>query len=318
MSPQWYWRTQGDARGPFSTEELERLVRQNRIADTDQIRLGQTDEWMSAADIKATFAGSKEPSSSETPSESAARLLSHADHARLSRQVEGASRSTALAGLLRKGGRGLTGILGTFGDWLAAGLEQLSRVRILLGRKATLAVIVIILLAVIFKNIDLGGTQNQEVFDQLSITWDQIQSLKERGGSEAEWKEFQQQTLAWLNPMLQSIEETANRKSIVRQSRTSSGGNDALARRELLWAGRTLREMLEASSPPRAVEQRFLSHMSDAHTFLTEEPSIRPSEGEGATAQAVKMDPLLAGMLLLDAVLIGGVAFWWWRGRALG
>lgn len=321
MSPQWYWRSQGRQHGPLSTEELGRLVRQHRIADADELRLAENEEWMSAAQVKAMFAGSSESASAGTPSESAARLLSHAAHARLKRRVERASRSAALVDLFRKSGGGLAGIAGNLGDWLAAGVGSLSKLGSLFGRKTTLAAAIVILLAILFKDVDFGNTRHRDVFEQLSTASDQMQSLQRRGASDAEWKEFEQQTLAWLDPTLEALQEAARSKPVNRIYWLRSSREAAETRRQLILAANRLKFIL---ARPRGLDQTldeaFLLEMSAAHDYLSGKMALQqaaavPTNADGAATEAAGTDPLLAGMLAVDAVVIGGVAWLWWRRR---
>lgn len=245
MSIQWYWKTRGQVRAPISTHELERLIRQSRISDADQFCLAESDDWMSAAEVKALFAESKDSSSSGTTSESAARLLSSSPHTHLKRPDEGESRTAALSDLLRKGGRGLTGIVGNIGDWLATGVGSLSKLNALLGRKTTLAVLAVLFLTILFKDVELGDTQTQDAFEQFSTTWNQMQAMQQQGVSEAEWKQFQQQTQARLTPTLEALRKAEDRLPASRKYLLSSQNDVDFALHSVLQAGWILQRMLE-------------------------------------------------------------------------
>src|SRR5436190_2948898 len=102
MSDLWYWRSNDRVRGPLVTEELEAVVLNQRLGDSDSVRLDGSDEWIPAADIRRMFL----QSSSASPAETAAKLLQTAAARRL--QGSAATGSSGAAGGLRR----LTGAAG--------------------------------------------------------------------------------------------------------------------------------------------------------------------------------------------------------------
>lgn len=315
MSPQWYWKNQGNVHAPISTRELDRLFRQNRISDNDQFCLTGTNDWMSAAEVKALFAASNDSSSSGTTSESAARIVSNSPHIHIhaKQQIEAESWLGALTDM---GGAGLSVILGSCCNWLKVAGEPLSKLATLLGRKTALTMLAVFLLAFLFGDVEFGDSQTQDTAEQFATTWGQIQVLQQREASRAEWKEFEQETLAWLQPTVEALEETANRNPIDGFYWTTWGTDSARAQREIYFAGVTLLQLLKRGQEGHPVlEKSFLQCMGEARTILTGEVSTRRREVQRAATRGDQVDPLAAGILVVDAVAIAGAGFWWWRRR---
>lgn len=311
MSPQWFWRSRGTSLGPMSTDELESLFRRNRIADTDQVRLAETEEWLPAAEVKGMFADSP-GEASESASEAASQLLAQVDKARLKRTAAEAPPPAVLTDLVREGGRYLGGLFGSVGVWIAG---SIGHVATLLGRKVILAGLVLVLIAILFKDVNFGETHNQEVFEQLSAAWAELHSLQKRGAPDTERQRLAEETLAWLQPTIATLEEAAERASAGGHYWWGPKEAETQVRQELLFAARSLRTMLK-SGPDAGREHDFVNFMSSAHEFRTGTPAvtgvappIRPELEDG------RVDPLVAGIVALDAVVVGGVLYWWWSRR---
>lgn len=316
MNPRWHWQTQGKMHAPISTHELDRLIRQNRISDADQLRLVGSDDWMSAADVKVLFADPINSALPGTTSESAARLLSHSPPTALERPSESGALSTALADIGHQCGSGLSTVRGTVGDWLGTAGEQLSRLATLFGRKTALVMLAIVLLAILVKDFEFEDTLTQDAVEQFAATFGQIQALQQREASGPEWKQFEQETLAWLQPAINELEVAANRHPIEGQYWTDAGVDAARAGRETYFAAVTLRRLLQrgqAGDPE--LESSFLKCMGEVRLILTGEVAVRRREFQRRTTPREPEDPLLTRILVLDGIVVVGAAFWWWRRR---
>ena len=324
MTHQWFWKTQGDLYGPLSTEELEDLFRRDRIADADQIRLGETEDWIPASEVQAMFAAPAEApadsSGSEMPSQAAARILSQANRLQLNRSDEAPSQGKVLANWLGTGSRGVFEVVAGIRDRLLEGLEWLAR---FLGRKAILAGMAILLLAFVFKDFQFANSRNLETHQQLLGAWEELQSLQKSKAPESEWQEFEQETMTWLGPLVADLKKSSAGTIFGWEIWSSSS---LYTQRELLFAGGNLQLMLQ---PPRGGETRqqreFTSHLSTANDYLTGKLSYR----EVLARQQEIMDrlprrdkqqedtdgPLLAGFVMLDTVVVAGALVFWWRRR---
>ena len=211
MGEQWYWKHRGETLGPLDTGELERLVQHHRVFDRDEIRLAGSDEWLSAADVKAMFAQHED----EATSEAASRLLDQAAHRQLHLPVEGSSHrrlafltdtiGTSGTAIVRTVKEASDGILGHISDGFAWILSLLAP---LMNRKLGVAVLIVGVTALILTKTDFGGFENRRTYDKLSAAYEQMQTLHATEElSPKQWQEFQDQTRAWLKPTIASLEE---------------------------------------------------------------------------------------------------------------
>ena len=343
MDHQWFWRTDGETYGPLSTDELEDLVRRGRIRGSDQIRLEGSDKWLPADEVRGMFLSPDEGSPVESAAQSAARVLAGASRQALEHEAERPSFSAKLASLIGKSARGPAGLLALFFDLLWSGLDRLKG---LFGRKITLGVIALLLLAILFKNLEFGDTQSRDAHEQIAEAWEEMQAMKNRHASPQEWAEFERETLAWLEPTLESLGESAvqNETGIHPTALWSNSHlTAALTQKSLIASGGILKEVLADARRPKAEaaparkivtdrngklvpplpqrqitlppESRFADQMNVAQAFLNGE--LR-SRGQAATTAATPMDPLMAGMVVVDVgIVAGALAFWWRRRRRL-
>lgn len=345
MDQQWFWQTAGEQYGPLSIEEIEDLVRRGRVSDDDQIRLDGSADWLPAVQVKAMFKAPVAPEAGdseapETGAQSAARVLAGLERRQLEREADEVSWGSRLAGLAGKGSRGPAAVVAVFRDWIAAGLAGLLG---LFARKTTLAVIAVLLLAVLFRNVELGDSQAREAHAELAAAFEQMQAMKKRGASQAEWQEFERETLEWLKPMLQDLGESAVRNERGYDLRLISQFNTVGAHRNLVGAGWALAEAIsdareskqrakapaaerpdgrgqpipalppgQIDDPPEAV---FSKRMDIAQGFM--DGQIKEITTSAPTkAGTGSIDPMIAGMIVIDVGVVGGaLAFWWKRRR---
>lgn len=321
MGERWYWRTGDRIQGPFTTAELDRLIHSRRATDTDRIRLEGTHDWLTIAEVRGVFDASVEQSSAGAAAQAAARALARADRAKMQRVVEPARRRSAVVGLARAGRQWLSGLFSSVADLLSDGAARLLKVTTLTGKRTVVGLLVIVLGVILFRQIDLGGSRNQRVYDKFARASEELQALQARESSAAQWEKFEQQTGEWLQPTLTTLEESARRDPIARTGWLDSSRDTALARQQLIFAARSLRAMLDKGEASEEELQRFAGIMDLAHGYLTGERAARakppiPSVSGSAASEAALSDPFMIGILALDALVIGiGIVYWWMRRR---
>jgi len=340
MDHQWYWRTEGEEYGPLSTGELEDLVRRNRLKEADRIRLDGSADWLPAERVKVMFGAAGGADGPETGAQSAARVLAGLDRRQLEREADEVSWGTRFAGLVGKGASGPAAVLALCRDWVAAGLAQLLK---LFGRKATLGVVAVLLLAVVYRGVDFVDTRTDDARENLASAWEDFQTLKKQGASPAEWKEFERQMTEWLDPAMEELGDSAVRNESASRLWGSSHFDKALGQRNLVSAGWILRDLVAKEQEPQpdtqakanvvkdingkpvpplgvtlardSQETLFSKRINMAEAYLT--GKFRTSRaGAGTNAAKTPVDPLIAGIIVADVGLaLGAIAYWWRRRR---
>ena len=327
MAEQWYWKHRGDLLGPFDTEVLEDLIRKHRVADQDKIRPVGRNEWLSGAEVKRLFASGGDAS---TSSEAAARLLSQADRLSPRRHAE----TVEGEGLLNSSWQrtilvvqGIWGPLAGVGEHISDSLAGgMSRLQVFANRKLTLVVLGILLAAILLRGVNLGGqTQNRRIFEKLTVTFDELLTMRSAGVPGAERRAFQEETGTWLDKTKESLIRQEQRPPLISLdslpwpgSSHRRGELDA-ARRELIQAIWAMQKMLQQSPDSIAYADAandFHDRMTEAQDVLSGKHRERILAAQQNTDQPDSTDALMAGILCLDGVLIiGGLVYWFRRRR---
>lgn len=300
MEPRWFWRSAESLYGPLSTDEVAQLIRRKRISDTDELRIDDEGEWMAASSIKALLDVSEEARSAHTASDSAAHVLKHAASSRLSYSGAGSAKAPLTGRLVACAGYRLAAFIAYLPCSVRAGALFINRLRWLLNRKLTLAVLAVFLLAVVFKDRERSDWAHQETLVKLSTVWEHSQSLRERSASAAEWRKFAEQTFAWLKPTLETLEQETHEDPV-----------SAQFHRNLLSFGRGVEWILE---DPSSRDDAVLAGLDQMHGYLTADPAL-----VGSPHAVDRTDYLTAGLLTFDVLALCGVACVWmrrWRSRA--
>src|SRR5687767_1615424 len=58
---QWFCQISGKVLGPYSTQELKRLVREERLLPTDGVKKGRDGKWVAAQNVKNLFTSKTRP-----------------------------------------------------------------------------------------------------------------------------------------------------------------------------------------------------------------------------------------------------------------
>jgi hypothetical protein len=308
MSELWYWRTNERIHGPLVTEELEALVRQRRLADRDHVRLDGSDEWIPAVEIRLLFENS---STSESPAATAAKLLESAAARRL-RGTRAPHASQGPGGLMARC-FGLAGeFAGNIVELVTRAVDSLWRWLGRIGR--TLLTSLAALAILVFLVTRLGFWQPSETFrlQQIKSLWQQVRT---DNGSPTPKPPLQEEAATWLQ-QTQAELESALRDQPVSGAGSASARRTALARREMLFAVRALRE-------PSNTSGEFDATLIDR--------SLKTAEDYLIGATVARRDPVpsaiderkrstgstgLAALIVVDTVLVALGAVWWFRRRS--
>ena len=334
MSHLWYWQTQGRQYGPLTTGELEKLILRHRVTETDQFRIAGTTDWLPAADIKAMFAAAIEPSPAATPAAMASRILCQRDLVQLEGHGEQASSVALTAHLLGQGIRAVSALIANFRDAVMFALEKMLW---LLLRKTTLAVICAVLLVFLFKNMRFGDTGDQDIYTDLATAWDELKALQEGGASEAELKQFAEETKEWLDPTLAELERSATGEFSVNKFQFGARPHfdAAEVQSALLQAGRAFRELVEAASMDNHRvglvfnhklvfengmnrSREYLSgelHHGDGRSTRSRMQARKAKRSAPRSENAPNRAPLIIGMALVNTGVLAWLFIWWRRRR---
>ena len=302
MSDLWYWRSNDRVRGPLVTEELEAVVLNQRLADSDSVRLDGTDEWLPAAEIRRMFL-----QSSASPSETAAKLLETAAARRL-KGAAGASGSTGLGGFFGK-------LTGTAGELVASLMDFVTRCfqacTAWLGRRGRVIVtaiagVVVLVFLVTWAVMSLGPGDTTQLIEAEEI-WKLIQANESTGFP----------LPAEVSQRMDKLEKELD-ASLNEQPVSGASGTDrrsSLARRELLYAVREMKEShAKLDDPIRTRIDQFLhaaSNYVSGATDVSQDPAV-------AAAPQSRWSNEIIAVLVFDALLAVVVAGWWMMSRGRG
>jgi hypothetical protein len=323
MSEQWYWRKKGETRGPFTTAELDTLVRDHRIADHDQVRLDGSDRWLSAREIREMFEQSR-----GTPSEAASELLSQANLRQLQRAFEPPPRTSLVSAPFRGLGSGIAALIQNGIDRLIELASPLAVLKPLFSRTALLGLVALVLLAILFKDVSIFHTQHRKLFERIAVTWQRLDSLSGEEASSADWQALSSETRPWLDPAIERLEESSQDKPVMQDYWFGFGRDEAVIIRDLLLAAKSLRTALETQTLTPETAAEYELHMTNAQQYLSGElsaanpgaPRLPDEEGplfavsrEQTSDPETRLSPTMMGLLIFDGLLVAGGLLYWWR-----
>lgn len=302
MSDLWYWRSNDRLRGPLVTEELEAIVLNQRLADSDSVRLDGTEEWISAADIRRMFL-----QSTGSPAETAARLLETAAARRLqaTASTQGPTGAGGFVGRLS----GLLGDLATsFAELVSRGFHASTawlglRGRLLVTAIAGLAVLVVLASWMI----SLWGPRDSGRLAQVDDVWKAVQASASANSP------LPPEVSERLDTLEKDLDASLRDEPV--SGSTGSDRQSSLARREMLYAVRAMREsQADLDDPTRARIDLSLNAASD---FLSGY-SVSPDQPTPAANPQGRWSGEIVAILAFDAVLAVVVAGWWLITRGRG
>jgi hypothetical protein len=301
MEDLWYWQSKLRVYGPLTTEELETLVRQGKMSDSDCVRLDNSDEWIAGADIRQMFA------TTETPAEVAAGLLASAAQRRLlaSGAVESSERKSrrALAGVCDALSAVCSSIRERFADFCSViGRTCGKRLRVI-----AVAILGLALLGAAVKQILRHFTSDRPTLEQIVEAWNEFQLLDSSDGSKR--NAFVAERLPWLISTIASLEKQAFENPIASNPWIGPRRELALARRELLFACRGLKDILAAETSSELQRLQISASLEQARKYLDGHAAIPPRSA------ADNSDGLFAAAVVVSVLCLVGGTMWWLRVR---
>jgi hypothetical protein len=297
MTELWYWRTNERVRGPLVTEELEAVVLNHRLADSDFVRLDGSDEWISAAEIRRMFL----KSSGDSPAETAAKLLETAAARRLKGTAD-TQKSTALGGLLGRLADAVGNLAGSIAEPVTRGFQACTS---WLGRRGRLIVTAVAGVAVLIFLLSLipWGRRDTTRLLEIEELWERIQAKASRNSPAPAEVSQRLETL--------EMELDASLRDQPVSGTSGSGRRSSLARRELLFAVREMRESQTSLDDP--TRERIDQSLRAASDFLS--GAAVASEDPAAAEPQGRWSNEIVAILIFDALLGLVVATWWVMGR---
>ncbi|MEK6261280.1 MAG: DUF4339 domain-containing protein [Planctomycetota bacterium] len=203
---------------------------------------------------------------------------------------------------------------------VAATAGHVSRFGTSHGVKVIGAVLTIILVGWLCKDLDLSSAGDDRAFDGLSAALVRLENLQPLDASSTQWDAFETETRKWLPPTLDALEKSARRNPISGGGWLGSRRNGSLARRQLLYAGRSLRKMVAQRAASETQVNEFAATLSKAQSYLagTEPTHSVSSQTRIVSSSGGQLGTLTIAILVVDAILIvaGGV-YWWRRPRSI-
>jgi len=302
MSDLWYWRSNDRIRGPLVTEELEALVLKQRLADSDAVRLDGADEWLPAAEIRKLFLHS----ASDSPAETAARLLETAASRRL-QSTSSAAKPARLSGVIEWMSdvfSGLAGGIVQFAVWLFEALTGW------LGRRGRMLVTVIAAVAILttltIRFVSWSPSDTTRLH-RLEAVWREVQAIHRDG------KPVPDELAAAMASMQVDLERLLRDQPVSGSS--SASRKSALARREMLFAAREMQKLTRESEA--SARHRVEHALEGAKDFLTGSTETFETPNDGRPVVVRRSTEIIA-IIVIDSILIGLFAAWWAIGRGRG
>jgi hypothetical protein len=322
MSHQWYWQHHQDSLGPLTTEELEELIRQGRIANTDQIRTANDKEWLTGEAVKAMFATGP-ADSSQTPAQAASQLLAQARH--FPGKGTASPTTSPTSGMIRLFSDWTSGLT----EWAAQGIVVIAsywpRVA---GRWMTLAVFVAILGSFFIRGIDFDSGENRKIYQEFAQTIQLIKTQRDSKAGNAEWLPLRETFIPKIASAKKQMEESYARYGYARQRTLDFEIENSTARAALIQTSNHLVQILNegktfkpetldrAELEMQKVEQVFSgAFISDHHAKWSMQPLQNPLPQQ---CWLPAVDPLTLGFIVTDALLVFGAIGYFWRRRLAG
>lgn len=320
MADEWYWKHRGETRGPISTEDLDDLIRHHRIDNRDELRPVDSPEWISGEAVKAMFTNVK--TSENATVDAAARLLQQRRIPGTNAGLEGSS--TGIGDTLVSAAKGLAGLLSGLLDWVITGITTpLFYLRRLYHPWLVLGVAALILISIPLGRLDLTGAENRRIYDRHSHILAQARQLHSEEAPEAEWERLRKEYLNEVKTSQLELNKAALKYA--NQSRLRQWDFQAtnyLARRNLIQLSYTIERLLSIPKEKRTgylgYADRLFASTTDAITGKTlQQLKLQAASGSNSKKPAASnagIDPMIAGILVVDALLlVGGGVFVWRR-----
>jgi hypothetical protein len=330
MSNQWYWQHHQDSLGPLTTEELgpltteelEELIRQGRIANTDQIRAENDEEWQTAEIVKAIFA-SDPAASPQTPAQVASQLLAQGRNFQGQRTATRSACSTF-------------GVIRFFSEWTSGLPEWAGQGTVIIcsywprlaGRWVTLAVFLATLGSLFIRGIDFDSGENRRIYQEFALTIQLIKTQRDSKAGNAEWRPLRETLIPKLASAKNKMEESYARYGHGRQRTLDFEIENFTARAALIQTSHHLVQILNAGKTfkpetlalaeleMQKVEQVFSgAFISDHHAKWSMQPS---QNAQSQRHWLLAVDSLTLVFIAVDTLLVVGAIGYFWRRQLAG
>ena len=311
MDGEWHYMIAGKEQGPVSTAVLEQLIRRQTLRDHDLVRVAGTDEWLPVREIKALFTPPTDES--ESASKQAARLLTVTRPGSPPVGPAATPRENPLKAVITSTESIVSSMGSLFESAVSVVASGLGSILAWRRSKWTVAVILLVLLSILFKDFSFGGSLNQMTIDEMSAIWTEVDQFNGRQVADADWDEFRLQTSERVSELEDKLLQAAENRPILRSRYwTDSGFREAAARGHLIQAAYLLEEMLESPTRNEATQKLFLDELEKAHKHHVQSPlgPARPAVRANSGSAKPAWDPLFIAILLAD--VIGVVVFIRW------
>jgi len=315
MMDEWFWKHHGETRGPISTADLDDLIQHHRIDNRDELRPVNSTEWISGETVKAMFAGAQETENATV--DAAARLLQQ-------KRIPGSntnstSSATTFGENLAGAAKSTAGLLSGVLDLIITGISTaLFSLRRLYSPWLMLGVAVLILISIPLSLLDVTGAETRRIYHTYSQILEEARQLHSEEAAEAEWDrlrmKYQNEVKASQSWMKQAALKYAPQW---RSWQWDFEATNYLARRKLIQLSYAIEEILSGSKARRtkcfiyvdesyaaatdAIRGKTLEHLK-AQT-VTARKSPKPAESKN------RLDPTIAGILVIDGLLLIGGGF---------
>lgn len=289
----WYCRIEDKVIGPLSTGRLRQMARQGKLLPEDDVRLGTIGDWVPADEVVGLFRGIATTTRAEQ--ESAKK------GAAATPRAEPANRPSLTAGITE-----------AIADWTNDTIRWITGSFQLLRTVVSwvcLVIVVVTLAALIGRNLSFDWWLSEpDSYETLVRNWSDLMSLRDGDASDTRWNDFVAASKADIEPIAAMLERKA-------------GSRDRYSQ-QLLWAARDCwPEMLTgARAAPNEAEHRFENHLANAQALKEGRPLYPSASRTGGPAAfdsniflRIYGDWLVAGIVLIDGLLILLLIRWWWR-----
>lgn len=306
MSEQWFWKHRGEIRGPYDTEDVASLIRQRRVFDRDQLKLEEEGEWISGQRVKEMFKG-------PIPATVAGKVSS------LSQASSGRDWTFNLPQF------SASGLLDFFADRIAFLLIPVLNIGLFFCNRRVLMVSALLLLALAvgLRTWNGGSRLYHSAFRQMMSDWDELEALRVKGASDAEWAALRDAALPRLGSIIKMLQDDSLQLPPGPHEVGSRAWKKDYTSRKLLTASQSLREVLNKLPQYDLNRTNFVPEMNNARDLLTgaelrvitEPPQKRAAGANSLLASTDDKGGVMMGIVVVDAALILAGAIWYFRSR---
>lgn len=328
MSQQWLWKHQDKTCGPINTEELQDLISLNKILDSDQLQIVGKNEWVPATKIKEMFRRMNALKTGRSSQPDTMVLSKIENDKSLNSEEEHSTDKEFLPTIIELVTQPIHAAVSMISNWTSDGADF---IRLLIGPKTLLVIILLVLIGVAFRGTSINSTKsdrtsNRERFLEVSETWVALEEFPQQSGSDVEWNHFKEKKRKKLEQIISDLGNLSTRDTSMTYCWFGSRRDVVAGQRVLLSATRYLLPIIDSNSPPNINESEswlrqkkvFSTRMISAHDLLSLGlPDQKQLWGQYANQDKQNTSPviknLVAGLIVIDIVLVMGGGLYWWK-----